>query len=156
MAVAKDAKIAVLGIAERGGRVHLQRISNAKAETLKPILKEKISPETKEIVTDGHPTYLHVVPSIVRVKHKVAATTPNWIPFGELSAKTIEGAFSLFKRGVIGSYHHLSQDHLDSYLQEFCWRFNRRGIQPCMFGALLREPVTKKPMTYRHLTREVF
>ena len=39
--------------------------------------------------------------------------------FGETSMKTIEGAFSLFKRGVIGSYHHLSKDHLDSYLQEF-------------------------------------
>jgi hypothetical protein len=50
--------------------------------------------------------------------------------------KTIEGAFSLFKRGVIGSYHHLGKDHLDSYLQEFCWRYNRRKMQGQMFGTL--------------------
>jgi hypothetical protein len=76
--------------------------------------------------------------------------------FGETSMRTIEGAFSLFKRGVIGSYHHLSKDRLDSYLQEFYWRYNRRGIQPHMFSVLLRELVTKKPLTYRKLTREVF
>jgi transposase-like protein len=62
----------------------------------------------------------------------------------------------LFKRGVIGSYHHLSKDHLDSYLQEFCWRFNRRHMQPMIFPTLLRELTQKKPLTYKKLTREVF
>jgi len=57
---------------------------------------------------------------------------------------------------VIGSYHHLSEDHLDSYLQEFCWRYNRRGMQPFMFQTLLRELTQKKPLTYRKLTRETF
>lgn len=76
--------------------------------------------------------------------------------FGELSTRTIEGAFSLFKRGVIGSYHHLSKDHLDSYLQEFCWRFNRRKQQAGMFGTLTRELVAKKPLTYKTLTRDTF
>jgi hypothetical protein len=64
------------------------------------------------------------------------------------------GGRSLFKRGVIGSYHHLSKDHLDSYLQEFCWRYNRRKMQPCMFQTLMTELVTKKPLTYKKLTRE--
>ena len=153
----KDAKIAILGIAERGGRVHMQRISNAKAATLKPILQEKVSPNTKQVVTDGAPVYGHVIPSIVPVsQHKVADHKKELDEFGELSAKTIEGAFSLFKRGVIGSYHHLSEDHLDSYLQEFCWRYNRRKLQPFMFNTLLTELTRKKPLTYRKLTREVF
>jgi len=153
----KDAKIAILGIAERGGRVHMQRISNAKAATLKPILQEKVSPKAKQIVTDGHPTYVNIVPSIVPVsQHKIADHKAELEEFGELSAKTVEGAFSLFKRGVIGSYHHLSEDHLDSYLQEFCWRYNRRGMQPFMFQTLLRELTQKKPLTYKKLTRETF
>jgi len=153
----KDAKIAILAIAERGGRVHMQRISNSKAATLKPILKEKVSPKAKQIVTDGHPTYVNIIPSIVPVsQHKVADHKAELEEFGELSAKTVEGAFSLFKRGVIGSYHHLSEDHLDSYLQEFCWRYNRRGMQPFMFQTLLRELTQKKPLTYRKLTRETF
>ena len=115
----------------------MQRISNAKAATLKPILQEKVSPNAKQIVTDGHPTYVNIIPSIVPVsQHKIADHKAELEEFGELSAKTVEGAFSLFKRGVIGSYHHLSEDHLDSYLQEFCWRYNRRGMQPFMFQTL--------------------
>lgn len=154
---AKDAKVAILGVAERGGRVHLQKIENAKAESIKPILKEKISPETEQVVTDGAPVYGWVVPSILPVsQHKVTSHKDDIRDFGEVANKTVEGAFSLFKRGVVGSYHKLSKDHLDSYLQEFCWRFNRRRMQPFMFDALLAELAASKPMTYKTLTREVF
>jgi transposase-like protein len=153
----RDAKVAILGIAERNGRVHLQRIENAKAATLKPILKDRIHADTKQVVTDGHPTYLNVMPSVVSIsQHKIADHKAELAEFGELSSKTVEGAFSLFKRGVIGSYHQLSKDHLDSYLQEFCWRYNRRKLQPWMFGTLLTELTHKKPMTYKKLTREMF
>ncbi len=149
----KDAKIAVLGIAERGGRVHLQTIPNTQAAVIRPILENRLSPETKKIITDSHPTYSWLLDS---EKHQVTNHRKELEEKGELSAKTIEGAFSLFKRGVIGSYHKLSKDHLDSYLQEFCWRYNRRHMQPWMFETLLRELVTKKPLTYKTLTRETF
>jgi transposase-like protein len=75
---AKDAKVAILGIAERSGRVHLQKIDNAKAESIKPILKANVSPETKQVVTDGAPVYGWVVSSIVPVsQHKVVTTKTN-------------------------------------------------------------------------------
>jgi transposase-like protein len=149
----KDAKIAVLGIAERNGRVHLQRIDNAQAASIKPILDAKLNPDTTKVITDSHPAYYSL---LRRDQHEEISHKKELETMGELSTKTIEGAFSLFKRGVIGSYHHLSKDHLDSYLTEFCWRFNRRGMQPMMFGAMLRELVTKKPLTYKTLTRETF
>ena len=149
----KDAKIAVLGIAERNGRIHMQTISNAQAASIKPVLDAKLNPETKQVVTDSASVYSRLIPAD---KHVEVSHKDELREFGELSTKTIEGAFSLFKRGIIGSYHKLSKDHMDSYLQEFCWRFNRRHMQPFMFGTLLHELVTKKPMTYRYLTREVF
>lgn len=71
---------------------------------------------------------------------------------GHVSMRTIEGAFSLFKRGFIGSYHKLGKVHLDSYLGEFCWRYNRRSSQPWMFDTLLREVSSKPPMPYKELT----
>jgi transposase-like protein len=148
-----DNKITVLGIAERNGRVHLQKISNVKAATLRPILNEKLSPNAKEFVTDSQPAYGWILPT---EKHTEVSHRKELLEQGELSNRTIEGAFSLFKRGVVGSYHKLSEDHLDSYLQEFCWRFNRRHMQPLIFETLLRELVTKKPLTYKTLTREVF
>ena len=59
--------------------------------------------------------------------------------------------FRLFKRGIVGSYHKMSRDHMDSYLQEFCWRFNRRHMQPYLFDILLGELAGHKPLTYRGL-----
>jgi|SRR5579864_257465 len=149
----KDAKISVLGMVERGGRLHMQTIENVKAAAIRSVLDANLSPEAQAVLTDSHPAYAHIVPKDkhVETNHKLELET-----FGELSTRTIEGAFSLFKRGVIGSYHHLSKDHLDSYLQEFCWRYNRRKMQREMFGTMTRELVTKKPLTYKTLTREIF
>jgi transposase-like protein len=149
----KDSKIAVLGIAERNGRVHMQRISNARAVSIKPVLDAKLSPEASTVVTDSASVYTTLLPP---EKHVEVSHKDELREFGELSTKTVEGAFSLFKRGVIGSYHHLSKDHLDSYLSEFCWRFNRRGMQPFIFETMAKEMTTKKPLPYKKLTREVF
>jgi transposase-like protein len=149
----KDAKVTILGIAERGGRVRLKRISNTQAASIKPVLDSSLSPNASKVVTDSAFAYPWLLPA---EKHEQTCHKDELRSKGELSMKTVEGAFSLFKRGVIGSYHQLSTDHLDSYLQEFCWRYNRRGMQPWMFDTLLREIVTKKPMTYKTLTREEF
>jgi transposase-like protein len=148
-----DAKVKVIGIAERGGRVHLQRLTDSKLKTLRPIFEAKIDPKTKKVVTDGAVTYDAIFQP---AKHEARIHKDELWGTGTISAKTIEGAFSLFKRGVIGSYHHLSKDHMDSYLQEFCWRYNRRKQQPEMFKTLLGELVSNKPFTYKKLTRETF
>jgi transposase-like protein len=150
---AKQNKITVLGIAERGGRVHLQTVENAKMGSLKPVLDSKLSPNAAQVITDSRPTYSWIIPKEkhVEVNHQQELREDN-----ELSSRTIEGAFSLFKRGVIGSYHKLSKDHLDSYLQEFCWRYNRRKQQPLIFSELARELMTKSPLPYKKLTREIF
>ncbi|MGA2876596.1 MAG: IS1595 family transposase [Nitrososphaerales archaeon] len=152
MKEAKERKIKVVGIVERGGRIRLQKAENLKASTLREIYQQNVSPGAT-VVTDGSPTYRFVVPE---EKHIATDHSQEIRETGSVSMKTVEGAFSLFKRGVVGSYHHLSKDHLDSYLGEFSWRYNRRKMQPWMFQTLLRELVTKKPMTYKTLTRDVF
>ncbi|MGA2876519.1 MAG: IS1595 family transposase [Nitrososphaerales archaeon] len=149
----RDAKVKIVGLAERGGRVRLQRVENFKAESLRPVIAENLSPDASQVVTDGAAQYSFIIP---KKKHVATNHAEELATKGEVSMKTVEGAFSLFKRGVVGSYHRLSKDHLDSYLQEFCWRYNRRGMQPWMFDTLLREIVSKKPLTYKELTREVF
>jgi transposase-like protein len=152
MKKAFEKKVRILGIAERGGRVHLQRVQDGKAGTLRPIFQSKLT-EGTQIVSDGALNFGAIFNPEYIEQHK---HDEDFAEKGELTAKTVEGAFSLFKRGVIGSYHHLSEDHLDSYLQEFCWRYNRRGMQPFMFQTLLSELTKKKPLTYKKLTREVF
>ena len=146
-------KTKILGIAERSGRVYLQKIQDGRAGALRVIFQSKIDPTTPVVVSDGAPVFSSI---FAPERHYAFKHEDDFSERGELTAKTVEGAFSLFKRGVIGSYHYLSEDHLDSYLQEFSWRYNRRGMQPFMFNTLLTELTKKKPLTYKKLTREVF
>jgi transposase-like protein len=149
----KDAKITVLGIAERNGRIHLQTIPNAQAVSIGPVLEARLSPDTDKVVTDAASVYTALIPA---EKHEEVVHRDEIRTKGFTSTQTVENAFSLFKRGIVGSYHKLSKDHLDSYLSEFCWRYNRRHLQPFMFDTLLREVATGKPMSYKTLTREIF
>jgi transposase-like protein len=145
-----ERKIRVLGIAERGGRVHLQTVKSGKKADLKPVIEGKLSPDSGQIVTDGSPTYLFVIPPDKHVagNHKEELRTT-----GEVSNRTIEGAFSLFKRGIVGSNHKLGTEHLDRYLGEFCWRYNRRYQQPHMFDKALVSLAANKPLPYKELTK---
>ena len=150
----RDRKIRVIGMIERGGRVHLQRLADGKKQTISPVIAANLSPNAAKVVTDDCATYKFILPT---EKHEATIHRKELQLKGEIEGtRTIEGAFSLFKRAVVGSYHHLSKDHLDSYLGEFCWRYNRRSLQPWMFATMTRELVTKKPLTYKKLTREVF
>jgi hypothetical protein len=128
----------------------MQTIPDTKKSTLKPILDAKISPDTKQIVTDGHPIYMFVVPP---EKHSAGNHKEETRKGGRVSNQSIEGAFSLFKRGLVGSYHKLGTEHLDKYLGEFCWRYNRRGMQPWLFNMALVRLAENKPMPYKELTK---
>jgi hypothetical protein len=143
---AKRRKVKVLGIAERGGRVHLKKIKDLKLESIVPILDATISPNAGAIHTDGSKRYLNIVP---RDKH-IRGNHAEELKTGPVSNQTIEGAFSLFKRGVVGSYHKLGIEHMDAYLGEFCWRYNRRKQQPEMFDMALGN-MSRQPLPYSKL-----
>jgi len=143
----KKSKIKVFGIAERGGRVHLQKVKNVRKETLKPLIDANISPNASKIVTDGAHGYKSLIP---KEKH-IAGNHFQEVRTNEISNQTIEGVFSLFKRGVVGSYHKIGEEHMDAYLGEFCWRYNRRKYQKEMFGAALKSLGESKPLPYSKL-----
>lgn len=143
---AKRRKVKVLGIAERGGRVHLMKIDNLKPDTIAPILNRNISPNASQIHTDGSTRYVNIIP----VRKHVRGNHAKELETGPVSNPTIEGAFSLFKRGIVGSYHKLGVEHMDAYLGEFCWRFNRRKEQPKMFDMVLRN-MQREPLPYAKL-----
>jgi transposase-like protein len=147
----KSHKLKVFGIAERSGRVHLQAVPDFKYAALKPILDTKVSPETEQIHTDGAFSYLSMIP---KDKHVAGNHKAELRESGFVSNRTIEGAFSLFKRGVVGSYHRLGTEHLDRYLGEFCWHYNRRKSQARMFDIALTSVAANKPLPYKLLTKQ--
>jgi hypothetical protein len=147
---AKESKTMVLGMAERGGRIHLQIIPNRTYKALKPIVDFTLDPDTSKFVTDGFSTYGYVFP---RKKHEAGNHAEELKYKNWTTTQTVENAFSLFKRGIVGQYHQLSPWHLTRYMREFCWRFNRRGLQPWIFGMALNNMVCRKPLPYKELTK---
>jgi ISXO2-like transposase domain len=70
-----------------------------------------------------------------------------------IRTNTIESAFSLLKRGIMGSFHQISIKHIGRYLSEFEYRFNRRQ-QPIMFEETLARMARVKPMPFAILTAD--
>ena len=71
---------------------------------------------------------------------------------GDAHTNTIEGYFSILKRGIIGTYHHVSQQHLKRYLAEFDFRYNERmalGVDDKERAARLLKGIVGKRLTYR-------
>ena len=87
-------KIRVLGIAERNGRVHLQRIKDGKAGTLRTVFEKTIDPKTDMVVADGATNIAAIINPARLEQHK---HQDDFEREGKLAAQTVEGAFSLFK-----------------------------------------------------------
>ena len=82
------------------------------------------------------------------VDHSVS----EWVQ-GDVHTNTIESVWSLFKRSVIGSYHHLSVKHLPEYLDEMAFRYNHRD-DPFLFRDTLLRLIDAEPLRYADLTAE--
>jgi transposase-like protein len=114
---------AVMSLIERGGKVRSHHVPNVSATTLKPILVEAIAKET-HFRTDQSPVYTGIgtgFASHATVNHSIKEYVR-----GDAHTNTVEGYFSIFKRGIYGVYHHVSAEHLKRYLGEFDFRYNHR------------------------------
>ncbi len=121
----KQMKQTVMGAVERGGELRLRHVANSKVATIKGFVTAHISNDAERIMTDQHVSYPFALAG-----HKATHETVNHIireyARGDVTTNSIESAFSLIKRGVIGQFHKLSAKHLHRYLNEFEYRFNRR------------------------------
>jgi transposase-like protein len=119
-------KEAVFGLVERGGKVHTHHIPHVSAKTLRPILEAQITdPSKTKLMTDGEGQY-RLVADMVQSHETVNHGIGEYVR-GQVHTNTIEGYFSILKRGVMGTYHHVSQQHLKRYLGEFDFRYNERA-----------------------------
>lgn len=117
-------KETVFSLVERGGNVRSRHVVSVTAKTLLPILKAHVEPDTL-LVTDDAGQYRHMkrdFPAHETVNHSAQEYVR-----GQVHTNTIEGYFSILKRGITGTYHHVSQQHLARYLAEFDFRYNSRS-----------------------------
>ena len=118
----------VIGMRERGGRVRFFHVPDLKKDTMKALLDRHISTGVTRIVTDSAVVYDFAMDKQFKAKHRTVNHSIEWVTPGDISVhtNTIESAFSLLKRGLIGSFHRVSIKHLHRYLSEFEYRFNAR------------------------------
>ncbi len=118
-------KVPVVTLVERDGNARSFRAANVTADELQGAVRRHVD-RSARIMTDelasyrglgadfaGHDTIRHSAGEYVR---------------GDVSTNTVEGYFANLKRGITGTYHHVSEAHLHRYLSEFDFRYNARGV----------------------------
>lgn len=116
----------VLTLVERGGRTRSFPIASASIEAIMPILTREIDRESR-IMTDEARYYSNV--KLAFAGHDSVNHSAGEYGRGEIHTNTIEGFFSIFKRGMKGVYQHCAERHLPRYLAEFDFRYNERAAK---------------------------
>ncbi|MFI5394199.1 MAG: IS1595 family transposase [Candidatus Binatia bacterium] len=117
-------KTPVIGAISRKGSVVAKMIENTDTETLEGFVREAVDPKVRLVVTDDAGGYRKLQDKGFR--HEVVAHSQNEYVRGEAHTGHIESFWSLLKRGIMGSYHHVSKKYLPLYLAEFTFRYNNR------------------------------
>src|SRR5439155_23346140 len=148
--VKKEKRDVVLGMVERGGKLRLVPIRDAKLEIIEPVLEKHVSPDAV-LHTDEHSTYAIIGQRRGHGKHR-AINHSRTYGIGDLHTNTVENAFSLLKRGIYGTFHKVSIKHLGRYCNEFSYRFNRRESQEQMFNETMKGLLHGQPLPFKTLT----
>lgn len=117
-------KTPVFGIAQRKGRIISQPVKKVDSKTLKGIIRQNVSPDAT-LMTDEWTAYNNLSSEY---KHEVINHGRKEYVRNGVHTNTIEGFWSLLKRGIIGIYHHVSSEHLHRYCNEFQYRYNTRQL----------------------------
>jgi transposase-like protein len=142
----------VLSLVDRtSGQARSFVVDNVRHSTIIPILRANIAHEA-QLMTDDHPLYKAMARYVSAhgiVKHQIGEYVSKKNP--NKHTNTIEGFFSVFKRGMKGVYQHCAHNHLHRYLAEFDFRYNNRvanGVNDAQRAELLLKGVVGKRLTY--------
>jgi transposase-like protein len=146
-------KDVVIGVRERGGEVRYVHVADNKADTIYQVIAEHVDKDAKAIMTDENPSYNFKLTQFKDVRHGRIRHKDKIYVVGDVHTNTVESAFSLFKRGIMGAFHKVSLKHLQRYLNEFSFRFNNRKAAD-LFGMTVRRMALAGNLPYAKLIEE--
>lgn len=129
-----EGKTAVIGVTQRKGRVRAKVVPNVKRSTIVPFIAKNVSRDAV-LYTDEFPSYDHF--TRIGFNHQRINHRAKIYVSGNLHTNSIEGFWSLVKRGISGVYHAVSPKYLQSYLDEYAFRYNHRNDEAPMFISVL-------------------
>ena len=144
-------KAAVLAVVERGGNIRLQKCTSISPnkQTMQGFVRQH-APNPKRIMTDEHLGYRGLADN--DTTHETVTHSKKEYVRGDVHTNTVESAFGLFKRSLVGSFHQVSFKHLDRYLDEFEFRYNNRK-NPYLFRDTLIRLMKGAALPYEKLTK---
>jgi transposase len=125
----------VLGMVERGGRIRLRVLPSRRGPALAQTVRDSVA-SISRIYTDDSPAYKPL--SREFAGHSTVPHSARIFVVGDAHTNTVEGFFGNLKTSLRGTYKHVSPRWLQSYLDEFAWRYNHRHDSRAMFRQLLR------------------
>jgi transposase-like protein len=146
-------KQVVFGIKQRDGELRFFHAEDVKSGTLAQYIKENVSEDVEVIMTDEFNSYPSAISKsgLPSVRHHKVNHSLGVYAYDDVTTNGIESAFSLLKRGIVGTWHKISAKHLAAYLEEMTFRFNRRNSKT-LFLDTLRHMITADPLTFEQGT----
>ncbi|MEP7157618.1 MAG: IS1595 family transposase [Betaproteobacteria bacterium] len=138
----------IVSLVERGGQVRSFHIPSVNATTLRAVLTSNIAKDAN-LMTDESRNYKAVGKEFA--SHQIVNHSRGEYSRGKATTNTVEGYFSILKRGLIGTYHHVSPTHLQRYMEEFDFRYNSRsslGYTDTDRAAMLLKNIGGKRLMY--------
>ncbi|MCE9649892.1 MAG: IS1595 family transposase [Parvibaculum sp.] len=145
-------KRAVVSLVERGGKVRSFHVKSADAETVRAIVRENVANDA-HLRTDESALY-NSFKGRFASHETVRHSSKQYVRPGNIHTNTIEGYFSIFKRGMTGIYQHCGEQHLQRYLTEFDFRYSHRSVSDTERTALALKGIEGKRLTYRRVNRQ--
>lgn len=144
-------KTPVVGMIQRGGEVRAKVVDRVSMAVVENQVKENVKQGT-QLYTDDFLSYARLGRSF---PHKAVSHAKGEFVNGDAHSNSIESFWSLFKRGYHGIYHHMSKKHMQRYVNEFCFRFNRRkGEMQNVFENTVLNIALGSPLSYKTLIQK--
>lgn len=141
-----EKKTPVFSLVERNGRIKSQPVEDVTWKRLKTIVRENVD-KTAIFMTDEFPVYYKLGKEFKG--HEVIDHGKKEYVRGRTHVNTVEGYFSILKRGINGTFHHVSKNHLHRYVSEFDFRYNYRKIEDGLRTAIVIKHAEGKKQAYR-------
>lgn len=143
-------KTPVFALVQRGGQLRAHKVQNVTAVTLKTAIRNNVERDAV-IMSDSFKAYTGLEKEFAG--HEVVDHGTGEYVRGNAYTNTAEGWFALLKRGVTGTFHHVSEQHLDRYVDEFAFRYNNRDVSDAERTVKALRKIEGKRLHYKDVSK---
>lgn len=140
-------KAMVVALVERGGRARAFPMARVTSADVRKAIKQHVDPLQSELMTDEAGFYGG--DKLGRIPHFTVTHGDGEYVRGRVHTNTIDGFWSLFKRGIVGTFHHIGTEHLEKYADEFAFRYSNRHVSDGKRAELVFKGGEGKRLTYK-------